>query len=145
MPAPPREGDENRCYSGGMNACSTPPKETFSRDSPEENYGGLEHIESKHPPDKEYCDNCPRDVNYPITNCFRFAEIEHGACSPALRFGRIVILFDEFFGSLVGVHRVFVRLFGELVSGQVIPFAVGNCGSVVGVGGQVVKFYDSIL
>jgi hypothetical protein len=84
-------------------------------------------------------------VNYPITNCFRFTEIEHGACSPELRFGRIVLPFDEFFGSLMGVHRVFMRLFGEFVSGQVIPFAVGDCCSVMGMGGQVVEFYDSIL
>jgi len=45
----------------------------------------------------------------------------------------------------MGVHRVFMRLFGEFVSGQVIPFAVGDCCSVMGMGGQVVEFYDSIL
>ena len=55
------------------------------------------------------------------------------------------MLLDEFFGSLVGVHRVLARLFGEFVSGQVIPFAMGNSCGGVGVGGQIVEFYYSIL
>jgi len=39
--------------------------------------GELQHIESQHPPDKKYCNNCPCDVNDPVANCFRFSEIEH--------------------------------------------------------------------
>jgi len=39
--------------------------------------GALQHIEPQHPPDKEYCNNCPCDMNDPVASCFRFAEIEH--------------------------------------------------------------------
>ncbi len=55
------------------------------------------------------------------------------------------MLLDEFFRSLVGIHRVLVRLFGEFVSGQMIPFVVGNGRGGVGVGGQVVEFCYSIV
>jgi hypothetical protein len=39
--------------------------------------GALQHIEPQHPPDKEYCNNGSGDMNDPVANCFRFAEIEH--------------------------------------------------------------------
>ena len=38
-----------------------------------------QYVYSKHPPDKEYRDDGPRDVNYPVANCFRFPKIEHAA------------------------------------------------------------------
>jgi hypothetical protein len=38
-----------------------------------------QYVRSKHPPDKEYCDDGPCDVNYPVASCFRFAKIEHAA------------------------------------------------------------------
>ena len=37
----------------------------------------LQHIDSQHPPDEEYCNNCPCDVNDPVACCLRFAEVEH--------------------------------------------------------------------
>jgi len=33
----------------------------------------------KHPPDKEYRYDGPRDMNYPVAGCFRFPKIEHAA------------------------------------------------------------------
>jgi hypothetical protein len=36
----------------------------------------LQHIESQHPPDKEYCNNRPRNMDDPVATCFRIAEIE---------------------------------------------------------------------
>ena len=38
-----------------------------------------EYVHPKHPPDKEYRDDGPRDVNYPVASCFRFPKIEHAA------------------------------------------------------------------
>jgi hypothetical protein len=40
--------------------------------------GGLQHVEPQHPPDEEQRDNGTRDMNDPVANCFRLAEIEHG-------------------------------------------------------------------
>lgn len=37
----------------------------------------LQHIDPKHPPDEEDCDDCSGDVNDPVDGCLRFAEIEH--------------------------------------------------------------------
>src|SRR6202521_5125632 len=37
----------------------------------------LQHIESQHPPDKEYCNDRPRNMDDPVATCFRIAEIEH--------------------------------------------------------------------
>ena len=37
----------------------------------------LQHIESQHPPNKEYRNNCPGNVDDPVATCFRIAEIEH--------------------------------------------------------------------
>lgn len=42
----------------------------------------LQHIEPQQPPDKEYCNNCPCDMNDPVASCFRFAEIEHDGSVP---------------------------------------------------------------
>src|ERR1019366_10174057 len=36
----------------------------------------LQHIESQHPPNKEYRNNCPGNVDDPVATCFRIAEIE---------------------------------------------------------------------
>ncbi len=36
-------------------------------------------VHSKHPPDKEYGDDGPSDVDYPVANGFRFSEIKHAA------------------------------------------------------------------
>jgi hypothetical protein len=38
-----------------------------------------QHVHPKQPPDKEYRDDGPRDVNYPVARCFRFPKIEHTA------------------------------------------------------------------
>jgi hypothetical protein len=37
----------------------------------------LQHIDSEHPPDKEYRNNCPRNMDDPVATCFRTAKIEH--------------------------------------------------------------------
>ena len=38
-----------------------------------------QYVYSKHPPDEEYRDDSPCDVNYPIASCFRFPKVEHAA------------------------------------------------------------------
>jgi len=40
---------------------------------------GSKNEHPQHPPDKEYRDDGPRDVNYPVTSCFWFSKIEHAA------------------------------------------------------------------
>jgi hypothetical protein len=45
----------------------------------------------------------------------------------------------------MSVQGVFVSLPAQFVSGQVIPFAVGNSGSSVGMGCQVMEFCGSIM
>ena len=37
------------------------------------------YVRPKHPPNKKYRDNGPRDVNRPVASCFRFPKIEHAA------------------------------------------------------------------
>src|SRR5580700_2623543 len=39
----------------------------------------LQNVQPKHPPDKEYRDNRPCDVNDPVASCFRLPEVEHAA------------------------------------------------------------------
>jgi hypothetical protein len=39
----------------------------------------LKNVNVQHPPDKEYRDNATRDVDNPVTDCFRGAEVEHAA------------------------------------------------------------------
>jgi hypothetical protein len=46
-----------------------------------------QYVDPKHPPDKEYRDDRPRDVNYPVASCFRFSKIEHAAMVAAKRRG----------------------------------------------------------
>src|ERR1017187_5694329 len=50
----------------------------------------LQHIESQHPPDKEYCDNCACEMNDPVASCFRTTEIDHGGIVAWGRFSRSV-------------------------------------------------------
>ncbi len=38
-----------------------------------------QYVHPKHPPDKEYREDGPRYVNYPVASCFRFPKIEHAA------------------------------------------------------------------
>jgi hypothetical protein len=38
-----------------------------------------QYVHPEHPPDKEYRDDGPRDVNYPVARGFRLPKIEHGA------------------------------------------------------------------
>jgi hypothetical protein len=38
-----------------------------------------QYVHPKHPPDKEYRDDGPRDMNDPVASCFRFPKIEHAA------------------------------------------------------------------
>jgi hypothetical protein len=48
--------------------------------TPEGGVGVLsQDVHPKHPPDKEYCDDGPRDVNYPVASRFRVPKIEHAA------------------------------------------------------------------
>jgi hypothetical protein len=46
----------------------------------------------------------------------------------------------EFFAQLVGVSRVLVSLFGQLMSGQMISLFMGDCGSGMGMGGKIMQF-----
>ncbi len=36
-----------------------------------------QYVHPKHPPNKEYRDDGPRYVNYPVASCFRLPKIEH--------------------------------------------------------------------
>jgi hypothetical protein len=38
-----------------------------------------QYVHPQQPPDKEYRNDGPRDVNDPVSSCFRFSEIEHAA------------------------------------------------------------------
>jgi hypothetical protein len=51
----------------------------------------------------------------------------------------------EPFAQLEGIHRVFVSLPGQFMSGQMISFSVGGCGGGVAVSGEIVEFCDSIV
>lgn len=51
----------------------------------------------------------------------------------------------QLLGELVNIHRMLVRLFAQLVSGQVIFFAVGDGRRRVRVGRKVVKFCSSLV
>jgi hypothetical protein len=46
---------------------------------------------------------------------------------------------------LVGIEGMLMSLLAQLMTRQMIPFAVGGGCGVVGVGGKVVKFYDSFV
>jgi hypothetical protein len=51
-------------------------------------------VHSKHPPDEEYRDDSPRDVNDPVANCFRLAKIEHAAMLAGARRDIAISLMD---------------------------------------------------
>jgi len=51
----------------------------------------------------------------------------------------------QLLGELVNVHGMFVRLFAEFVSSQVIFFAMGDSRRRVRVGRKVVKFCSSLV
>jgi hypothetical protein len=51
----------------------------------------------------------------------------------------------QLLGELVNIHGMFVRLFAELVSSEVIFFAVGDSRRCVGVGREVVEFCGSLV
>ena len=51
----------------------------------------------------------------------------------------------EFFTEFVSVGRVFMGLFGKLVSAKVVALVVSDGGGAVGVGCKVVKFCDAIV
>jgi hypothetical protein len=38
-----------------------------------------QHVHPEHPPNEEYRDDGPCDVNCPVARCFRFPKIEHAA------------------------------------------------------------------
>jgi hypothetical protein len=61
-----------------------------------------QYVHPKHPPDKEYRDDGPRDMNDPVASCFRFAKIEHAAMVAALAW--LTVLPDSAFWLLV-VYR----------------------------------------
>jgi hypothetical protein len=52
---------------------------------------------------------------------------------------------DQLPGVLVSIPGVFVRLFGEFVSGQMISFAMGRGSGGVGVGRKVMQFCGLIV
>jgi len=63
-----------------------------------------------------------------------------------LRFaGRCCGLHGQFFAELAGVGGVFMCLFAEFVSGEMISFFMGNCGGGMGVRRQIVDFRYSIM
>ena len=51
----------------------------------------------------------------------------------------------QLLGELVNIHRMFVRLFAEFVSNEVIFLAMGDSGRRVCVGRKVVKFCSSLV
>lgn len=51
----------------------------------------------------------------------------------------------EFFGDLVGIHRVLVGLLAKFVGGQMVSLAVGGSRGLVSVGRKIVKFRGSIV
>jgi hypothetical protein len=51
-----------------------------------------QYVHPKHPPGKEYRDDGPRDVNYPVASCFRFPKIEHAAMVARPRAGGVTSL-----------------------------------------------------
>jgi hypothetical protein len=51
----------------------------------------------------------------------------------------------QFLAKLVGVGRVLVSLHRELMSSEMIAFAVGCCGGLVGVGSKIVELCDPIV
>jgi len=54
-------------------------------------------------------------------------------------------LCGELFGKFVDVHRLFVRLFGEFVSGQVIFFTMRDRSCLVSMCCKIVEFRESIV
>jgi hypothetical protein len=51
----------------------------------------------------------------------------------------------EFFAKLAGVGGMLVRLYGQLVSSEMISFTVCSCCGKVGMGGEVMELGDSIV
>ena len=51
----------------------------------------------------------------------------------------------QLLGELVNIHRMFVRLFAELLSSEMIFFAMGDSRRRVSVGRKVVKFCSSLV
>jgi hypothetical protein len=51
----------------------------------------------------------------------------------------------EFFAKLAGVTGMLVRLHGQLVSSEMISFAVGGCRGRMGMGCKVMELGDSIV
>jgi alpha-galactosidase len=51
----------------------------------------------------------------------------------------------EFFAKLAGVGGMLVRLYGQLVSSEMISFTVGGCRCKVGMGRKVMQLGDSIV
>ena len=64
---------------------------------------------------------------------------------PISRFAGFCVLRGEFFGQLVYVHGLLVRLLGEFVRGHVISFTVRDSSRGVGMGSKVVELCDSIV
>jgi hypothetical protein len=64
---------------------------------------------------------------------------------PISRFAGFCVPRGEFFGQLVYVHGVLVRLFAEFVRGHVICFTVCDSSRGVSVGRKVVKLCNSIV
>ncbi|MHB8216118.1 MAG: hypothetical protein ACYDDS_08575 [Candidatus Sulfotelmatobacter sp.] len=58
---------------------------------------------------------------------------------------RTSVLCDDFLGEFMSVHGMLVRLLAELMSGQMISFAVSGSSGGVGMGGKVVEFGNSIV
>ncbi len=45
----------------------------------------------------------------------------------------------------MGVHGVLVRLLAQFMGGEMVSLAVGGGGGLMGMGGQVMQFGDSVV
>jgi hypothetical protein len=62
-----------------------------------------------------------------------------------LSFGRIYPFAMKLFDIFLSVHGVLVRHPTQLVSREMVAFAVGGCGGSVGMGCEVVEFGGAIM
>jgi hypothetical protein len=58
---------------------------------------------------------------------------------------RLTRLQSEFFAKLVGVGGMLVRLHRQLMSSEMVSFAMSGCRGRVGMGGKAMEFGDSIV
>jgi len=89
-----------------------------------------QYVHPKHPPDKEYHDDGPRDVNYPVASCFRFPKIDHAAMVAGRAGGLISRLRS------LPCSANSQRVIAVIASYDSLPLSrpdSGRCGSVIAV------------